>query len=85
MRIKIVSNYRSQVDVTFSTPDEVAPGIGDEVVWGYETEQQGWKNNGRMRGTVKARSFDYTITPTRTDRFEVILQMQDAQPVFNVE
>jgi len=84
MRIKIISNYRSECDATFSTTDEVVPGIGDEVIWEYQTNEQGWKSGGRVRGTVKKRTINYTIVPTRTDRSEVTLQMQDTQPVFDI-
>lgn len=79
MKIKIVSNYRSVVDVKFYTTDEVVPCIGDEVVWEFSTNG---KIGGRMRGTVKKRTIDYTIPPTSTDRYEVTLQMQNAELVF---
>jgi hypothetical protein len=81
MRIKIVSNFRSDCDTTITVTDEVVPSVGDEVIWLIEN------GGGRMRGIVKKRTIDYSIPPeviTRTHRYDVTLQMQDAEPVFNV-
>jgi len=76
MRIKIISNYRSECDATFSTTDEVVPGIGDEVIWDVSLPE----GLSKVRGTVKKRTIDYTFLPILT----VTLQMQDAQSVFEI-
>lgn len=82
MRIKIVSNFRSEADAEFSVADNFIPNVGDEVRWraGHQGAVGQDPNGVTMRGMVKKRSINYL----RPDRNEVTLEMQDAEPVFNV-